>query len=103
MEDWEEDAAEVLERLTHSPMANAVPGTIRIVSLSQPTGRMRYQTCEMDLILQAPGIDAEPLRTEVVLDRRYWPDAGMVLRARISQRQPRMIDVNWDALAREKR
>lgn len=100
MEDWEDGAAEALERLTGSPMADAFHGTIRIVSLSQPTGRGRYQTCDMELILEAPGLDAEPLSTEVVLDRRYWPVAGMVLRARISKRRPRMIEVNWDALAR---
>ena len=103
MEDWEEEAAESLERLTGSPMADALQGTIRIVSLSEPKGRSRYQTCEMELVLDAPGLDAEPLSTEVVLDRRYWPTAGMVLRARISRRRPRMIDVNWDALARERR
>lgn len=103
MEDWEEGAAEALERITGSPMADALHGTIRIVSLSEPKGRFRYQTCTMELLLNAPGIDAEPLTTEVVLDRRYWPTAGMVMRARISQRRPRMIDVNWDALAREVR
>lgn len=103
MEDWEEGAAETLERLTGSPMADAVHGTIRIVALSEPKGRSRYQACEMDLILEGPGLDSEPLTTEVILDRRYWPTVGMVLRARISHRQPRMIDVNWDALASEKR
>jgi hypothetical protein len=100
MEDWEEDAAEALERLTHSPMADAIRGTIRIISLSQPRGRSRYQACQMELLLEAPDLDPEPLSTEVVLDRRYWPEAGMVLRARISRKRPRMIDVNWDALAR---
>lgn len=103
MEDWEEGVAEALERLTGSPMADAVPGTIRIVGLSEPKGRSRYQACEMDLILEGPGLESEPLTTEVILDRQYWPTVGMVLRARISRRQPRMIDVNWDALAREKR
>jgi hypothetical protein len=100
VEDWEEGAAETLERLTGSPMADAMHGTIRIVSLSQPKGRTRYQACDMDLILEAPGLEPEPLSTEVILDRRYWPVPGMVLRARISKRRPRMIDVNWDALAR---
>lgn len=54
----------------------------------------------MDLVLEAPELEPEPLTTEVVLDRHYWPTAGMVLRARISRGRPRMIDVNWDALAR---
>jgi hypothetical protein len=103
MEDWEEGAAETLERLTGSPMADAVRGTIRIVGLSEPRGRSRYQTCTMELVLEGPGLDSEPLTTEVVLDRRYWPTVGLVMRARISRRKPRMIDVNWDALATERR
>ncbi|SFS17684.1 hypothetical protein SAMN04487846_3628 [Microbacterium sp. cf046] len=101
MEEWQEQAAETLDRLTGSPMADAINGTIRIVALSAPKGRLRYQSCEMELILEGPGLDHEPLSTEVILDRRYWPTAGMVLRARISRKQPRMIDVNWDALARQ--
>ena len=86
--------------MTGSPMADAIHGTIRIVSLSQPTGRGRYQASDMELILEGPDLEPEPLSTQVILDRRYWPVAGMVLRARISTRRPRMIEVNWDALAR---
>ena len=100
MEDWEEDAAETLERLTGSPMSDALQGTIEIVELTPPAGRSRYQSCSMNLVLNAPGIERELLTTEVILDRRYWPTVGMILRARISRKQPRMIDVNWDALAR---
>jgi hypothetical protein len=102
VEEWEEDAAEQLERLTGSRMADALRGTIRIVALSAPSGRGRYQTCEMELVLEAPELPPETLVTEVVFDRRYWPSAGMVLRARISRRKPRMIDVNWDALAQKR-
>jgi hypothetical protein len=100
MEDWEEGAAETLERLTGSPMADAHVGTIRILSLTPPTRRRRYQTCTMDLALEAPDLPEETLRTEVVLDRRFWPEVGTVLRARISRRRPRMIDADWEALAR---
>jgi len=99
MEHWEEETAETLERLTRSSMADAIHGTIRIVSLSQPKGHSRYQACQMELVLEGPGLDHEPLSTEVVLDRRYWPTVGMLLRAHISRNQPRMIEVNWDALA----
>ena len=100
MEEWEEDAAETLERLTGSKMANAHNGTIRIVSRSEPRGRSRYQTCAMEVILEAPDLPAEPLSTEVVFDRRYWPAPGTVLRARISRRLPRVFEVNWEVLPR---
>lgn len=98
MEDWEEGAAEALERVTGSKLADALHGTIRIVSVTPPAGRMRYKPCQMELILNAEGIEDEQLSTEVILDRRYWPAPGLVLRARISRRKPRMIDVNWDGL-----
>jgi hypothetical protein len=100
MEDWEDEAAETLDRLTQSPMADAMHGTARVVALSDPKGRARYQSCELQLVLEAPGLAPEPLTTEVVLDRRYWPKAGMVLRASISRGLPRLIEVDWDALAR---
>lgn len=100
MEDWEEGAAEAMERLSGSRMADAHRGTMRIVSLSEPRGRSRYQTCTMDVILEAPDLAPEPLTTEVVLDRRYWPVPGTTLRARISRRLPRMLEVDWEALAR---
>ncbi|WJL94253.1 hypothetical protein QSU92_09600 [Microbacterium sp. ET2] len=100
MEDWEDGAAETLERLTASSMADAYVGTVRILSLTPPTQRRRYQTCTMELALQVPELEGETLRTEVVLDKRYWPEVGVVLRARISRRKPRMIDADWDALAR---
>jgi len=102
VEDWEEGAAEALERMTGSPMADAIRGTIRILSLTPPKPRGRYQACRLELELEAPDLPRETLVTEVVFDRRYWPSAGMVLRARISRRKPRMIDVNWDALAQKR-
>lgn len=100
MQDWEDDAAATLERLTHSPMADAFVGTIRILSLTPPGRWRRYQTCTMELALEAPGMEPETLSTEVVLDRRYWPTVGTILHARISRGLPRMIDADWEALSR---
>jgi len=100
MEEWEDDAAETLDRLTNSTMADAFRGTVTILSLSAPSGRGRYQSCTMDLLLEAPGLETETTSTVAVLDRRSWPDVGTVLRARISRKRPRMLEVDWDMLAR---
>jgi hypothetical protein len=54
----------------------------------------------MEVILEAPDLPAEPLSTEVVFDKRHWPAAGTVLPARISRRQPRLFEVNWEVLPR---
>ena len=92
MEEWEDDAAATLERLSGSRMADAYVGAIRILSLTPSTQRRRYQVCTMEVALEAPELEGETLQTEVVLDKRYWPEVGTALRARISRRKPRMID-----------
>jgi len=89
----------MLERLTRDPMADAWHGAVRILSLTAPAGRGRYQTCRMQLALEATGLAPENLDTEVVLDRRFWPDVGVVLPARISRSLPRQVEVAWDTLA----
>lgn len=89
-----------LERLTGDPMAGAVPGTVTVLSASEPTGRARYQECTVELSAEAPGIGPAVVRTGVVTTRRHWPTVGAVLPARVSVSTPTVVDVDWDALAR---
>ena len=100
MEDWVDDAAEQLEKLTGDPMAGAARGTVTVLTVSAPDGRARYQECR--LRLRATGADVADaiVETAVVVDRRHWPRVGAALPARISRTHPGTVDVNWDALAR---
>lgn len=93
-----DDAAAQLERLTGSPMAGAVRGTVRIVSVTEPRGRGRYQEAHLEVLPDAPGLELGLLRTDVVLDRRYWPATGMVLPADIAPSGA--LEIHWDVLAR---
>jgi hypothetical protein len=95
-EEWVAEAAEALERITHDPMADAHRGTIRILTVSDPSRRRGYQPCAMRLALEAPGL-AEEMDYEGVFPRGRWPRVGTVLRARISRKTPRIIEANWDA------
>jgi hypothetical protein len=97
---WEDDAAAMLDRASHGPLAGAHVGTLRILSLTPPGRFGRYQLCRMRVELAAPDLEAEPLDTEVVLDKRFWPEVGAVVPARISRDTPRQFEADWDALAR---
>lgn len=98
--DWTDEAAHQLEALTGDPMADAVRGTVRITAASAPEGRSRYQECRVDLLAEAPGLEARTVSTVVVVDRRAWPTIDQVLPARISRSRAEAVDVDWNALAR---
>ncbi|SIT74934.1 hypothetical protein [Microbacterium sp. RU33B] len=94
----EGDSAHILEVITGSRFADAVPGRVTIVRVPPPAGRRRYQECEIELLAEASGIAPRTVVMTVVFDSRRWPDAGRVLPARISVRHHDAVDVNWDAL-----
>lgn len=97
---WSDDAATQLERLTGDPIADAVSGSVVVISVSERRGRARYQECRLDVSVDAPGIEPITVTLEVVTTARSWPVVGAVLPARVSRSQPSRIDVDWDALAR---
>ena len=99
MDEIEKFAAQ-LEQLTGDPLGDAVAGHVRIVSVSEPVGRARYQACALEVEAEAPGIEPTRASTEVVTSRDHWPRLGAVLPARISVSHPQRMDIDWDALAR---
>lgn len=82
------------------PDGTAVDGSIRIQSISEPVGRSRFQDCRLEVAVDGPGIVPAIVTMDIVLDRRHWPEVGTVLPARISRADPRVIDADWDVLAR---
>jgi hypothetical protein len=95
-----ENMTRQLERLLGDPIADAVAGTVMIVSVSEPTRRWGYQACQIEIVPDAPGIEPVRVATEVVTTRKHWPKVGGILPARISTTRPERMDINWDALAR---
>lgn len=89
-----------LQRASGDPMADAVRGRVRIDAVSEVAARGRYQQCRVEATVEAPGIDPTATVIEVVIDRRYWPEVGQVLPARISPSNPQVLEVSWDALRR---
>lgn len=95
-----DESAHIIEVITGSRLADAVPGRVTIVDVPPPVGRRRYQECAIELLAEASGIAPRTVVMAVVFDTRRWPEAGRMLPARISVRHHDALDVNWDALAR---
>lgn len=93
-------AAQWLERITGDPLADAVRGRVRVVAVSAPTGRRRYQECTVELAVTASGAPPHAITQVVVLPRSAWPKVGDVLVAAVSPSRPDALEVDWSPLAR---
>lgn len=93
-------AVQWLERITGDPLADAVRGRVRVVAVSAPEGRRRYQECTVELAVTADGAPPHTLTQVVVLPRSAWPKVGDVLVAAVSPSRPDALEVDWSPLAR---
>ncbi|MFE1644107.1 hypothetical protein [Microbacterium sp. P01] len=99
MEDLDE-VAHQLEVMTGSPLADAVRGRVRVLAVSEPARRGRFQECRLELLAEATGVVPTTVQTTAVIQRRYWPETDMILPARISRSRPHVLEVDWEYLAR---
>lgn len=95
-----DEAAEWLEKITRDPMIDARPGSVTVLSVTDPVGRSRYQECTVELRTAGDGIPDAQVTTAIVLPRKVWPRVGDILPARISASDPSHLEVDWEALTR---
>lgn len=88
-----------LEKIIRDPMADAVTGRVRVLSASEPARRGRYQECQVELAVEAPGIPTTVARQALVFPRNRWPRAGDIVPARISRSQPDALEADWERLS----
>ncbi len=89
-----------LKRFLSDPMADAVKGTAKILSVSEPVGRAPYAKCVLEVVAEAPGIEPRTVTFEAVLPRKHWPRVGMVVPARIPPGRPDLVALNLEAFKR---
>jgi hypothetical protein len=103
-ESWDREVTQGamwLERIFHMPKeSDYVVGKATVLSVNEPTGRLRYQECRMEVRLEADGIEPVVQTLESVLRREYWPAVGDVLPARILTTDVVQTEILWDALKR---
>ena len=83
-EPWVEEAAHMIEKYTGDPLADAVRGTVRVVSASDREGRARYQACQLEVVTTTAGIPETHISTEVVTSAKYEPHRDQLGRPRTS-------------------
>ncbi|HEU4426176.1 MAG TPA: VOC family protein [Pilimelia sp.] len=74
-----------------------VAGSAHVVSASEPPPNSTYGRCELQIVVDAPGVPAAAVK---VRDPRVpvakWPDAGMTLPIMVAVDDPRHVRVQWD-------
>jgi hypothetical protein len=77
---------------------DGVRGTAQVVSASGFYGHALYQSCSLEVVVEAPGIPATAASVQAVVSRDTWPQAGQVLPALIERANPREVQILWDEL-----
>lgn len=77
---------------------DGVRGTAQVVSASGFYGHALYQSCSLEVVVEAPGIPATAASVQAVVSRDTWPQAGQILPALIERANPREVQILWDEL-----
>ncbi len=77
---------------------DGVRGTAQVVSASGYYGHALYQNCQLEVVVEAPGIPATAATVQAIVSRDTWPQSGQVLPALIERANPREVQILWDEL-----
>jgi hypothetical protein len=77
-------------------MKDPVRGTAQVVSCTSHHGRGVYQSCRMQLVVQAEGVPATAVEHSELVHNKRWPMPGMVLPIAIDRADPQQVKVEWD-------
>jgi resuscitation-promoting factor RpfA len=74
-----------------------VAGSAHVVSASEPPANSTYGRCELQIVVEAPGMPAAAVK---IRDPRVsvakWPDAGTTLPIMVAVDDPRHVRIQWD-------
>lgn len=76
-----------------------IAGTAHVVSASEPPASSTYGRCELQVVINAPGLPAAAVK---IIDPRVpvakWPDAGTTLPITVSVDDVRRVRIQWDGV-----
>jgi hypothetical protein len=81
-----------------SSLANGVRGTAQVVACSGYRGRGIWQSCHMQLVVQADGVPPTAVDVDGLVHRDRWPLPGMTLPVTVDPANPENLRVEWDEL-----
>ena len=68
------------------------------MSCSANRGRGVYQSCHLQLVVQAEGVPARAVEQQTLVHRSRWPVPGMTLPATVDRANPTHVRIEWDEL-----
>jgi hypothetical protein len=77
-------------------MRDPVRGTAHVVSASMNRGRGILQTCDVQLVVQADGVQPTAVAYRGLVHRDRWPVPGMVLPVTVDRAEPQHLEIEWD-------
>ena len=83
------------ELFTGGGMKDPVRGTARIVSASMHHGRGIYQSCRMQVVVEADGVPATAMQLDVLAHQEKWPMPGMALPVTVDRGDPTNVRIEW--------
>jgi len=81
------------------PIQDGVRGTAQVVSCSGYRGRAIWQSCEVQLVVQAEGIPATAVQVSQLGHNDRWPRPGMTLPVTVDRSNPQNVQIHWDEVA----
>jgi hypothetical protein len=78
------------------PIKDPVQGTAHVVGVSAVDPQFMRQPCTMQLVIQAEGIEAFPVRQDFAIWTNQWPDPGQLLPVTFDREHHDRIEIHWD-------
>jgi hypothetical protein len=81
---------------------DGVRGTAQVVSCSGYNGRGIWQSCSLQLVVQAEGVSPTAMEIHTLAHRDRWPTPGMTLPVTIDPANPQNVRIEWDEIQSSK-
>jgi Short C-terminal domain len=78
------------------PIKDPVEGVAHVVGVSAVDPQYMRQPCTMQLVIQAQGVAAFPLKQDFEIWTNQWPDTGDQLPVTFDREHPERIKIHWD-------
>ena len=79
-------------------MLDPVRGTAQVITASMHNGRGIYQSCHMELVVQAEGVPAAAVQVDQLVHSKRWPLPGMVLPVTVDRADRTKFTIEWDEI-----
>jgi hypothetical protein len=77
-------------------MSDPAPGQAQVVSASGYNGRAVYQSCNLNLVVQADGVAPVSVQHSCLAPAKKWPVPCSMLPVTVDRANPQALRIEWD-------